>query len=181
MAPDDPSGNEEVEASRRPSDERTSWLTSDRCARRLRDTGRAMSEEPTTPDLVELARRQLEAVNRRDLDAVMIAIAPNAVYDTAPSGMGVYEGHAAIRAFLKGYWDCFEELRFELEEALDLGSGVGLLVNRQVARPIGSTAYVRTREAHVIESVKGMVVRLTVYNDVDEGRAAAERLAESRE
>jgi ketosteroid isomerase-like protein len=139
-----------------------------------------MSEEPTTPDLTELARTQLEAVNRRDLDAVMTSIAPNAVYDTSPSGMGVYEGHAAIRAFLKGYWDCFEELRFELEEALDLGNGVAFLVNRQVARPVGSTAEIRTREAHVIELVDGMVVGLTVYNEIDEGRAAAERLAESR-
>jgi ketosteroid isomerase-like protein len=140
-----------------------------------------MSEEQsTTPDLLELVRRQLEAVNRRDLDALMAPFAADAVYDTAPSGMGVYKGHAAIRAFLKGYWDCFEELRFELEEALDLGSEVGFLVNRQIARPVGSTAYVRTREAHVVESMDGMVVRLTVYSDIDEGRAAAERLAASR-
>jgi len=77
-----------------------------------------MSEESTSSDdLVGLARSQLEAVNRRDLDALMSGAAPDAVYDTAPSGMGVYEGHAAIRAFLQGYWDCFEELRFELEEA----------------------------------------------------------------
>ena len=72
-----------------------------------------------------------------------------------------------------GYWDCFEELRYELEEALDLGNGVTFLVNRQLARPVGSTAYVRIREAHVIEWVEGMIVRLTVYNDIDEGRAAA--------
>jgi ketosteroid isomerase-like protein len=139
-----------------------------------------MSEGSIPSDLVGLARRQLEAVNRRDLDALMSRAAPDAVYDTAPSGMGVYEGHAAIRAFLKGYWDCFEELRFELEEVLDLGNGVTFLVNRQVARPIGSTAYVRIREAHIIEWVDGMVVRLTVYNDIDEARAAAERLAEAR-
>jgi ketosteroid isomerase-like protein len=119
-------------------------------------------------------------VNRRDLDAMMELIAADATYDTAPSGMGVYEGHSAIRALLKGYWECFEELRFELEQALDLGNGVGFLVNRQVARPVGSTAYVRTREAHVIQSEEGMVVRLTVYNDIDEGGAAAEQLAKSR-
>jgi hypothetical protein len=137
-----------------------------------------MPEE--SPDLTELARRQLEAVNRRDLDAVMTPFAPDAVYDTAPSGMGVYEGHAAIRAFLEGYWDCFEELRFELEEALDLGHGVALLVNRQVARPVGSSAYLRIREAHVVESVDDMVARVTVYNDIDEAHVAAERLAEDR-
>jgi ketosteroid isomerase-like protein len=140
-----------------------------------------MAEESTTPTLVELVRVSLEAVNRRDMDGLMATLAPDAVYDTSPSGMGVYEGHAAIRAFLKGYWDCFEELRFELEEALDLGNGVAFIVNRQVARPVGSTEQVGTREAHVTEWVEGMVVRLTVYNDIDAGRAAAERLAESRD
>jgi ketosteroid isomerase-like protein len=140
-----------------------------------------MSEESTTPDLVEGTRRSLEAVNRRDLDALMSFLAPGAVYDTSPSGLGVYEGEAAIRAFIKGYWDAFEELRFELEELLDLGNGVTFSVNRQDARPAGSTAHVRTREAHVTEWVEGMVVKMTVYTDIDEGRAAAARLAESGE
>jgi ketosteroid isomerase-like protein len=141
----------------------------------------AMSEDPAIPELAELVRRQLEAVNRRDLDALMTAFAPDAVYDTSPSGMGVYEGHTAIGVFLKGYWDCFDELRFELEEAVDLGNGVSFLVNRQLARPVGSSAQVETREAHVIEWTDDMVVRLTVYNDIEKGRAAAQRLAKSRD
>lgn len=130
--------------------------------------------------MVELARKQLEAVNCRDLDTVMSVFAPGAVYDTSPSGMGTYKGHAAIGAFIKGYWEAFEGLQFELEEALDLGNGVAFLINRQVARPVGSTADVRTREAHVVEWVEGMVARMTVYNDIEKGRAAAERLAEAR-
>jgi ketosteroid isomerase-like protein len=137
-------------------------------------------EESTTPDLVELVRRQLEAVNRRDLDTLMSIVAPDAVYDTSPHGLGVYEGRAAIEALFKDYWDAFEELRFELEELLDLGNGVTFSVNRQHARPAGSTAYVQNREAHVTKWSEGMVVRATVYLDIDEGRAAAERLAESR-
>ena len=48
-----------------------------------RDTPRAMPEESTTPDLVELAGRQLEAANRHDLDAFMSAFAPDAVYDAS--------------------------------------------------------------------------------------------------
>jgi ketosteroid isomerase-like protein len=139
-----------------------------------------MPEESTTPDLVELARKQFDAVNRRDLDMVMSIFAPEAVYDTSPSGMGTYEGHAAIGAFLKGYWQLFEELRFELEETLDLGNGVTFHVNCQAARPVGSTAEVRTHEAHVVEWADGMIVRVTVYVDIKEGRAAAERLAEQR-
>ena len=41
-----------------------------------RDTGRTMSEESTTPDLVELARRASEAANSRDVDALMAFYAP---------------------------------------------------------------------------------------------------------
>jgi ketosteroid isomerase-like protein len=139
-----------------------------------------MPQGSTTPELLELARRSLEAVNRRDLDTLMSLSAPDAVYDTSPSGLGVYEGQAAIRAFIKGYWDAFEELRFDLEELVDLGNGVTFSVNRQDARPVGSLARVRTREAHVTEWEEGMVVKMTVYTDIDEGRAAAQRLAESR-
>ncbi|MCW3056242.1 MAG: hypothetical protein JWO21_211 [Solirubrobacterales bacterium] len=140
-----------------------------------------MSEESTTPDLVELVNRQLEAVNRRDLDAVMSFCPADGVYDVSPSGLGVFEGPVAIRRFLKDWWDAFEELRFELEEVLELGNGVTFAVVRQDARPAGSTGYVQRREAYVQKWVDGMTVRVTTYWDIDEGRAAAERLVESRE
>jgi hypothetical protein len=94
----------------------------------LRDTGRAMSEESTTHDLVELTRRQFEAVNRRDMDAVMSRFAPDGVYDTLPAGLMVYEGPAAIRAFIVEWLDAFEELALEPEEVLDLGHGILLSV-----------------------------------------------------
>jgi ketosteroid isomerase-like protein len=89
-----------------------------------------MSEGSTTPDLLELTRRSLEAVNRRDLDTLLSLAASDVVYDTSPSGLGVYEGQAAIRAFIKGYWEAFEELHFDLEELVDVGNGVTFSVNR---------------------------------------------------
>ena len=136
--------------------------------------------EPQPRDVLEITRKSLEAVNRRDFDALMTYAAPGVVYDTTPSGFGVYEGQAAIREFIEGYWYAFEDLRLELEEFLDLGNGVTFAVNRQHARPVGSTAPVQAREAHVTEWADGMVVRVTVYSDVDEGRTAARRLAASR-
>jgi prophage DNA circulation protein len=57
---------------------------------------------------------------------------------------------------------------------------VTFAVHRQHARPIGSTAPVQTREAQVTEWVEGRVMRVTAYLDIDEARAAAERLAEER-
>jgi ketosteroid isomerase-like protein len=137
-------------------------------------------EESTTPDPVELVRRATEAADRQDLDALMSVCAPDGVYDTTPSGLGVYAGRAAIRAFLREWWDAFDELHATLEEVVDLGNGVTFSVVRQDARPAGSASAVRTREAHVIEWVGAVASRLTVYTDIDEGRAAAERLAQQR-
>ena len=115
------------------------------------------------------------------MDGLMSLFAPDGVYDTSPSGLGVYEGRAAIRAFLGEWWGAFDELHFEPEQVLDLGNGVTFSVVRQDGRPAGSTSRVRTHEAHVIEWVAGQAARVTVYTDIDEARAAAERLAEERE
>jgi len=139
-----------------------------------------VSRESTPSDLTALAHRQLEAVNRRDLDALMSMYAPDVVYDTSQHGLGVYEGTEALRVLIKDYWDAFEELTFELEELLDLGGGVTFHVVGQHARPVGSPQYVENHEAHVSEWVDGKIVRVAVYLDVDEGRSMAERLARSR-
>lgn len=139
-----------------------------------------MPEELTKPDPAELARLLVEAVNRRDVDALLARASPDIVYDTTPSGFGVYRGAAAIREFVEGYWKMFDELSFELEEFTDLGSGVTLAVNRQHARPAGSNAQVQAREAHVTEWQDGVAVRVTVYIDVEEARAAAAQLAQER-
>jgi ketosteroid isomerase-like protein len=139
-----------------------------------------VSPGSTPPDLVEVVHRQLEAVNRRDFDALLPYAAPNVVYDTSPSGFGVYVGVAAIREFIEGYWKTFEDLRLELEEVVDLGNGVTFAVNRHDARVVGSAAPIQAREAQVTEWNDGLVVRITVYIDIDEARAAAERLARER-
>ena len=57
-----------------------------------------MTEESTTPDLVELVRRQLGAVNVGDLDAALRLFAPDCVWELE---LGTLEGVAAIRAFLE--------------------------------------------------------------------------------
>src|SRR3954454_13277822 len=139
-----------------------------------------MPEDSTTRDLVELVRSQWEAVNRRDLDALMSLCSPDGVYDPSPGGVGIFEGPAAIRGFLEDWWGAFEELRFELEEVRDLGNSVVFAVVRQDARPAGSIGHVRAREAYVYEWVDGLNARVTIYLDIDAARAAAERLAEER-
>src|SRR6202165_2274036 len=138
-----------------------------------------MSEESTTPDLVELAGRAFEAANRRDLDAVASSFAPDAVWDGRVVGDHL-EGRAAIRSLLEDWFATYEELEFGLEEVRDLGNGVVFAAVVQNGRPAGSAGHLRQREGWVLVWVRGLIERFTSYGDPDEAHAAAERLAEER-
>ena len=135
-----------------------------------------MTEESTTPDLVELVRKQVEALDRGDVDGVMSSVAEDAVLD---GRMEVVEGQAAIRGFLEDWFKTFEELGFELEEISHLGGGVVLAVVIQDGRLVGGEGHVRQREGWVYRCVGGAIARLTTL-EVDQARAAAERLAQER-
>jgi hypothetical protein len=54
-----------------------------------------MPEESTTPHLEEALRRSVEAFDRRDFDATLEEFGSDAVWDTSPGGMGVFEGREA--------------------------------------------------------------------------------------
>jgi ketosteroid isomerase-like protein len=136
-----------------------------------------MSQESTTPDLVELVRKQLEALDRRDLDGVMNSVAEDSVLEGRVENF--LEGRAAIRRFLEDWFRTWEELDFELEEVSDLGGGVVFAVVIQDGRPVGGDGRVRQREGWVYLWVGGSIARLTT-SEVDQARAAAERLAEQR-
>jgi ketosteroid isomerase-like protein len=136
-----------------------------------------MSEESTTPDLVELVRKQLEALDRRDLDTVMSSVAEDTVFHGRFGDL--FEGRAAIRGFLEDWFRAWEELDFELEEVSDLGGGVVFAVVIQDGRLVSGDGRLRQREGWVYLWIGGSIARLET-SEVDQARAAAERLAEQR-
>src|SRR6266480_619466 len=83
--------------------------------------GHKLMSEATTPDLVELARRSIEATNERDLDAIMAFYAPDAVWDASPLGIGTFEGQAAVRSFLEDWFASYEKWELHAEKLQDLG------------------------------------------------------------
>ena len=140
-----------------------------------------MSQESTTPDLVELSRGLFDAAQRREFDAILLRYAPDAVWDMNPlGGLGTFEGHAAIRGFWRDWFASYEELEIGLDEILDLGNGVIFAVDRTSGCLIGSTGRVEFRYAIVAVWEEGLIVQITMYTDIDEARAAAVRLAEER-
>jgi hypothetical protein len=91
-----------------------------------------------------------------------------------------FEGRTAIRGFLEDWLGMFEQYETKPDEILELGHGVVFVTNCLTARLPGSDAGLRMRDAHVYEWVERMIVRVTLDTDIDQARAAAERLAEER-
>jgi ketosteroid isomerase-like protein len=135
-----------------------------------------MSEDPRTPDLVELVREQIEALDRGDIDGVISRVAEDAVLDGRAE---LTEGRAAIHGFLGEWFGAYDDLTFELEDVSHLGDGVVFAVVIQDGRLVGSPGRIRQREGWVYIWVGGSIARLETY-EVDQARAAAERHAEER-
>jgi hypothetical protein len=138
-----------------------------------------MTEQSTTPDPLELARRLTDAAGGRDVDAAISFYVPHAVFDVRES-FRAFEGRLAIRGLFEEWLGAYDEWQFETEERRDLGNGVTFSVWLQRGRPKGSAGCVHTRGAFVNTWVDGLVERSTNYLDIDKARAAAERLAQER-
>ena len=139
-----------------------------------------MSEESTTPDLVELTRQANEAYGRRDFDAAMSFFAPDAVWDASQTAFGTYEGAAAIRSFLEDWIGTFEEHEQEIVESRDLGDGVVFVVVRFHGSPAGSTGRMHEALSFTLIWEAGVCVRVVARTDIGQARVAAERRAEAR-
>jgi ketosteroid isomerase-like protein len=139
-----------------------------------------MTEESTTPDLLELSRRFVDTANRRDVEALMSFFAPDAVWEALGPGDERLRGPTAIRGMLEDWFGPYEQYEVEVEELLDLGYGVVLMLAVHEGRLVGSSAFVQWRQGFVTLFDGDLIVRVTSYLDVDEARAAAERLAEER-
>jgi ketosteroid isomerase-like protein len=139
-----------------------------------------MSEESTTPDLVELTRHVYDAANSGSFDAMTSFFAADAVW-VSDEGIGSFEGLAAIRRFIEDWQGSYERYGAKVEEVLDLGHEVTFAVSVQTGRLAGSSRDVQIRFAAVYTWAEGLIVRITSYSDIDKARAAAERLAKSRE
>jgi ketosteroid isomerase-like protein len=141
-----------------------------------------MSEESTTPDLVALTRRGYEALSAGDLDQALRLLTHDAVVDMTRTVGVVVHGRDALRAFQEDWLAGYDEVVPAAEEIVDAGNGVAFVRVLQTARPKGTAGHVTQRESNVSVTEDGRVVHMIVYpeSELDEARAAAERLAEER-
>ena len=135
-----------------------------------------MTDESTTPDVVEIATSLFEAADRGDWDAVVAPYAADVIWESE-DGLTSAKGADAVRAQWEDWAGTFEDFRIEVENVLDLGSGVVHATFRMQGRMAGSSGILTTRRVLVYELRDGTAVRVFACADTSEARADAERLA----
>ncbi len=124
---------------------------------------------------VEIVRRTVEAFNRRDLDEALRLWSPDGVWDWSNShglDAGVFHGHSEIREFWNGFVETFDELRFELVEAVEIRDGLVLVENvGHVRGRDGIEA--QARSAWLIKVADGVSVSLTLFQTKQDALEAA--------
>jgi ketosteroid isomerase-like protein len=95
-------------------------------------------------------------------------------------GIGTFEGAAAIRGFYEDAASSLDDFHVQTEEIIELGNGVTFAVVLITGHPFGSSGEVQMRFGSVASWTEAVIERQTGDMDIDEARAAAERLAEER-
>ena len=124
---------------------------------------------------VELVRRSTDAYNRRDLDGILENWAADAVVDWSNSrGLeaGVYRGHDEIRAFAQRFFAAWDEVRFEIDDPIEVEDD--LLVVENVAYLRGRDGIeTEARSAWVITFRQAQQTSLRLYETKQEALEAA--------
>ena len=140
-----------------------------------------MPQEPEPTDLIKRTHRVYAALNGRDFDAVVGMFGSPAVWDVSRWGLGAKTGPEAIRHFLHDWFGSLDEYRVEVEEIHALGEGVVWAVVVQTARRGGSRGLLQMRSAPVFLWAQGRISQVTLYRDIEEAQAEAQRLAQAQQ
>ncbi len=90
---------------------------------------------------VESVREAFDAVNRRDVDALLENADPGIVQDWSRAigpQQGIFRGHDEVREFLRSWWEAFDESVVVVDELIDAGDQVvGVFHGHQRGRGSG--------------------------------------------
>jgi ketosteroid isomerase-like protein len=124
-------------------------------------------------DAREMIAASYEALNERDIDSAMEALAEDAEWHESEvlPDTGIYVGREAIRAFLTDFLASWERFHQTVEEVSEEGDRVLVMIHLE-ATGRGSEADVDARYAHLWTVSGGRGVRVDAFYDRDEARAA---------
>jgi ketosteroid isomerase-like protein len=115
---------------------------------------------------VEIVRRTVDSINRRDLDRAIEAAHEDFEADwsnsVAPHG-GVYRGREHARGLIEAFLEAWEEFHWELQEIIEVDKAQVVVVNRVRGRGRGSGVSVDATGAQLWTITGGKVRRVKLY------------------
>jgi ketosteroid isomerase-like protein len=126
-------------------------------------------------DNVEIAKRVVDAFNRRDVEDFFLLAAPDFEWFPAMAGTvegGGYRGRDGIEKYLVDIGEAWEEYRVFAEEFRDLDDRV-VMLGRIEGRGRGSHAWIDSPTGTIFEFLGGKMSRLRTYLDHGEALRAA--------
>ena len=119
------------------------------------------------PDILEIAHQVIDAVEHRDLDALIRLTDPDVEWRSAfvvGGTGGLYRGHAAMREYVRDMNDAWEVVRLDVEHEIAVGSVV-LLIGRIHYRGQESGAEGETESGYMLKFRGGRVVRFRPFRE----------------
>jgi uncharacterized protein len=127
---------------------------------------------------VEIVRRQADAVNRRDVDAVLSDMDPEIEFIPRRAAVqGTYHGHKGIRDFFADTFETFDLFEATNEEIHDLGDRI-VSIGKLRIRGKGGGVEVTVPTAIVLALRNGKIVR---FEDFSERSRALEAVGLSKQ
>src|SRR2546421_8540749 len=124
-------------------------------------------------DNVEIAKRSVDAFNRRDVEALLELGTPDSVLSSQLLDASAdFRGREGIERFYAMLSESWEEFRSVVDDYRDLGDRV-LLLGRNTARGKGSGVTVEAPTAAVLDFRDGKVSRIRLYLDQSEALRVA--------
>jgi uncharacterized protein len=135
-----------------------------------------MSEEN-----VELVRRLYEAVAERDSDTVLSIYHPDLEWDhthntevaAVMGGHTIYHGHDGLRRWSREFYEAWENVDAELEELIDAGDQVVVVLNYRGHGRVSGIEVEYTRMAGVLTIRDGQITRAEWFRRRDDALEAA--------
>jgi ketosteroid isomerase-like protein len=124
---------------------------------------------------VEIAKRVVDAFNRRDVEGFFALTVSDFEWFPAMAGTvegGGYRGREGIEAYLADIGEAWEEYRVLAEEFRDLEDRV-VMLGRIEGRGRGSRAWIDSPTGTIFEFLDGKISRIPNYLDQGEALRAA--------
>jgi ketosteroid isomerase-like protein len=117
---------------------------------------------------IEIARRVIDAFNRRDADAIFECVNRDIEWFPAVPvsfGGGALRGRAGIESYLRDVRDTWEEYRVLSEDFRDIGQDQVLVLSRVEGRGASSGGQVDEAMGQIFDLHDGKISRVRTYLD----------------